>query len=327
MINAPTNLSSALRHGRGAARALDQRLRPDRYPGWSSDDVPDQRGRTWLITGATNGIGVEIGRAAAAKGARLVLLARRVERGEQLLGSWGAEGRVVSCDLSDLDRVRAAAGEVGEPIDVLINNAGCFAASLHRTPQGHEQMLGTNFLAPFLLTNVLLPLVRDRVVVTGSNAHRSGAFDTADPDFRLRRFNPWTGYAQSKFAETVWALELGRRLSEQGGPLVTLGHPGWAYTNLQRNPSDSVLSAVYRAYDVIGRLGAQSAEAGAWPVLFAATQPLASGSYVGPSAGMRGHPVVQQVAASALDRTTARHVWDWAVEQTNSDAASSGAPA
>lgn len=314
------SLDPVTRAARGALRAVDARVRPDLQPGWTGDDLPDQSGRTWLITGSTNGIGREAARSVAARGGRLVLPVRNVARGEQLLAELGGNGRVIECDLSDPASVAAAAALVDEPIDVLVDNAGAFATKLHRTAAGHEQMWQTNVIGPFAFTNLVLPQVRDAIVITGSDAHTSGRVDLADPDFSTRRFNAWAGYSQSKLATMQWANELDRRLRARGSHVrVQVGHPGWAATNLQRNQSDQRSEVLYRFVEAVSRVGAQSSDAGSWPILFAATQPLSGLSYVGPSGPMRGHPVVKRFSPRATDAAAGVRLWAYLVSETGTD--------
>ncbi len=311
---------SALAIARDARRRVDGRLRPDLLDGWTAADLPDQHGRTWAITGATHGIGLEAARAAAAKGARLVVLARSVARAEQLLGSWDSDGRAIACDLSDPESVRAAASEVDEPIDVLLNNAGTFSSQLRYTAEGHELMWATNFLGGFMLTNLIRPRVRRRIVITGSEAHRWARLDLADPDCHARRFIGWSGYSRSKLADLVWAAELSRRLAAvEGAPDVQVAHPGWSATNLQHHQDVGGPGRGQRVADSVTRLSAQSAEAGAWPLLFAATQDLSGIANVGPSTGLRGHPVAGALSGAVLDPHAGRELWAYAARVTKSD--------
>ncbi|MDA8439281.1 MAG: SDR family NAD(P)-dependent oxidoreductase [Propionibacterium sp.] len=161
----------------------------------------------------------------SAKGARLVLLARSVARAEHLLGSWDSDGRAIACDLSDPESVRAAASELDEPIDVLLNNAGTFSSQLRYAAGGHELIWATNFLGPIMLTNLIGSWVRRRIVIAGSEAHRWARLDLADPDCHARRFIGGSGYSRSKLADPVWAAlvvppsGVGRgRTGRAGGP-------------------------------------------------------------------------------------------------------------
>lgn len=285
-------------------------------------DIPDQTGRTWLITGATNGVGREVARAVARAGARILVPARDVQRGRALareLTRIGGEPTVHRLDLADLSTVRSFAAEVTEPVDVLVNNAGVFASRRRQTADGFELTLGTNFLGPFALTNLLARTLRDRVVIVGSGAHTQGRIDVADPHFRHRRWTMAAAYSRSKLSDMLWAVELQRRLADAGQPVtVQLTHPGWAYTNLQNATGISWLNRLVSA--ACSRL-AQPPETAARSLLAAALADLPPLSYVGPDgwAGLRGEPAIQQPAAVARDAGAARAVWDLGVRETGTD--------
>ncbi|WP_259557404.1 SDR family NAD(P)-dependent oxidoreductase [Brachybacterium sillae] len=192
--------------------------------------LPDQHGRTWLITGATNGLGRETARAAARAGARILLTSRDKDRGQQVAAALG-DARVIALDFTDLASVRAGSATVDEPIDVLVNCAGGLTTSRSETVDGHESVLAMNVLGPFALTNLVADRLRGRVVIVGSNSHRQVHLDLEDLQLR-RGWNPMKAYGRSKLADMLWALELGRRL-EMTGVSVMLAHPGWALTNIQ----------------------------------------------------------------------------------------------
>lgn len=285
-------------------------------------DIPDQTGRAWLITGATNGVGREVARAAARAGAHVIVPARDVQRGHVLaqeLTRIGGRATVHRLDLADLSTVYSFAAQVTEPVDVLVNNAGMFATRRRQTADGFELVLGTNFLGPFALTNLLAHTLRDRVVVVGSGAHTQGRIDVADPHFRHRRWTMAAAYSRSKLSDMLWAVELQRRLAEAGRPvIVQLAHPGWAYTNLQNATGVALLDRVVSA--ACSRL-AQPPETAARSVLAAALADLPPLSYVGPDgwASLRGEPAIQQPAAVARDTGAARAVWDLGVRETGTD--------
>ena len=135
---------------------------------WTSDSIPSQTGRTYVITGANSGIGLEAAKVLAARGARVVLAVRNAEKGAEAARTIGAGAEVRALDLADLASVRAFADAWDEPIDVLIDNAGVMAVPLGRTADGFEMQFGTNHLGHFALVNLLLPRVTDRIVVVAS---------------------------------------------------------------------------------------------------------------------------------------------------------------
>lgn len=286
---------------------------------WTAADLPDLAGRIFVVTGATNGLGRDTASALSHAGAEVVLAVRNVELGKQRAAQLPGPTRVQHLDLADLQSVRAFADELVGDIDVLINNAGTFATRPQFTIDGFELMLGTNFLGPFALTNLLLPRLTSRVTIVGSLAHRSGRVDLDDPYFANGKWTAARSYAQSKLADMLWALELERRLRESASALTTsIAHPGWAGTQLgSGNGFDPVLSVVQRVAGLIANSSAQ----GAASVLYAATMPESSGSYVGPAGlrEMRGAPTLVERADRATDGDLARRLWDWACEQTGTD--------
>lgn len=283
-------------------------------------------GCTVVVTGATSGVGRETARQLLHGGADVVLAVRDPERGADVAaeltasapaGTRPGRAEVARVDLADLASVRGFAADWGgRPIDVLVNNAGVAAPSRRETRDGFELALGTNFLGPFALTNLLLPQIRRRVVIVGSGAHRRGRIDLADPHFRMRRFSVAASYSQSKLADLLWALELGERLRAAGsGVEVMLAHPGWALTDLQRATGRPRVDAAITA---VCALFAQSSAAGALPTLVAATADLPAGSYVGPDgfAELRGRPTLVGRAPRALDHRTAAALWAFAETET-----------
>jgi len=287
-------------------------------------DIPDLTGETWLVTGATSGVGLETARAASAHGARVILGVRDTARGGEVAAELPGEARVVAVDLASLDSVRRAAVELGdddEVIDVLVNNAGAITPTRGETAEGFEMLLGVNLLGPFLLTNLLLPLVRRRVVIVGSNSHQGASFDFDDPHVRRGRWNPASAYARSKLGDMLWGLALDRRLRDgratAGAPGVDvqLTHPGWAATNIS-NASGNVL--IDRVVTGVCGVFAQPAAQAALTTMYAATRPLPACSYVGPDAmrHLRGMPTLIGRSAEAADPEVAERLWELAERET-----------
>lgn len=275
--------------------------------------IPDQTGRTWLVTGATNGLGRAVAQLARGAGARVLFTARNRERGEALAADLG-DARMLHLDLSDLDSVRAAAATVDGPIDVLVNNAGVMTARRSRNEAGVEMMMATNLLGPFALTNLLAPHLRDRVVIVGSNAHKGARLNPDDMRYEHTRWTPQRAYGASKLADMLWGLELGRRLAPRG-VTVNLAHPGWALTNIQNQTGSAALDRVVTAACSVF---AQSPEDAAQCVLTAAVGDVPAGSYVGPDGRMslRGAPTLLERSSSASDRELAKELWSAAAKET-----------
>jgi NAD(P)-dependent dehydrogenase (short-subunit alcohol dehydrogenase family) len=276
---------------------------------WSTDGIPSQSGRTVIITGATSGIGFAAAKVLTDKGARVVLAVRNQAKGADAVQRLGGLAEVRPLDLADLSSVRAFADGWDGPVDLLINNAGVMAVPLGRTAEGFELQFGTNHLGHFALTNLLLPQLTDRVVCLSSGAHRMGHIDLADPNWERRPYKQWPAYGQSKLANLLFVLELERRLTAAGSNVRALAaHPGFARTNLQGHSGNAFAD---RAILVVTKVMGQSATQGAWPTLFAATQDLPGGSYVGPGAfaETRGLPQLVGRSPEASDPELAKQLW------------------
>lgn len=286
-----------------------------------SIDIPDLSGQTWLITGATSGVGLETARSASRHGARVILGVRDMVRGHEVADALPGEARVVELDLASLASVRRAAAELlSDPdgrIDVLVNNAGAITPRRRESADGFEMLLGVNALGPFLFTNLVLPLVRRRVVIVGSNAHKAGELDFDDPHFLRRRWSPASAYAQSKLADLLWGLALDQRLREgravAGAPGVDvqLTHPGWAATGISNATGNAALDRVITG---VCSVFAQPAAQAALTTMYAATRPLPPCSYTGPDAmgHLWGMPTLIGRSAQASDPELAERFWDFA---------------
>ncbi|MDO4253633.1 MAG: SDR family NAD(P)-dependent oxidoreductase [Kocuria sp.] len=278
--------------------------------------LPSQAGKTWLVTGATHGLGREVAQAAAAAGARVIVTARDDDRGNAVASTL-SNARVLKLDLADLTSVQQAAAAVDEPVHVLVNNAGTVCSRRCETVDGFEVMLGTNVLGPFAFTNLVLPQVKERVVIVGSGAHRWATLDLGDPHFSQRKFSFRAGYGQSKLACLLWGLGLSQRLRDHATLRsgVQLAHPGWAHTNLHHHASHKLISTVV---DVTVRWGGQSAADGAQSILAAATWQLPECSYVGPAGRgeLKGAPCLVKTSAKAADPALADAFWELAEHAT-----------
>jgi NAD(P)-dependent dehydrogenase (short-subunit alcohol dehydrogenase family) len=295
---------------------------------WTAADIPDQHGRTFVVTGATSGLGLETARRLAEHGARVVLTARDPAKGEAALAGIrrqnpGAKVELRLLDLADLASVRAFAAGLTEeelPVDVLVNNAGVMMTPPRKTAQGYELQFGTNHLGHFALTGLLLDSLRrgkdPRVVTVSSTMHRQGVIDFADLQ-REHRYSPTAAYSQSKLANLLFGLELHRRLAAAGSPVLSLlAHPGYSRTNLQFSGPTGLMKLGMR---ISNPLFAQSARMGALPQLRAATAPdVRGGQYYGPSRlfESRGYPAEVQPSWRARDEETAARLWDVSEELT-----------
>ena len=290
------------------------------WTGWNTTDLPDLTGRFAVVTGATSGLGRATAAALDHAGARVVLGVRDLRRGAQVAAEISPRAQARELDLADLDSVRRfAAGLVsdGLGVDLLINNAGVMAVPQRRTVDGFELQIGTNHLGPFALTNLLLPLVTDRVVTVSSAMHRRGSIRIDDLNWDGRRYRRWAAYAQSKLANLLFTIELDRRLRESGSPVrAVAAHPGYAETRLQGRTENVVQNA---AMAVLNKVVAQSADMGALPILYAATQDIPGASYVGPSGPWeaRGFPCLVGRSEAARDEAMAQALWQRSEQLTH----------
>jgi len=231
-------------------------------------------GKTAVLTGATSGIGQAAASELAARGARLVLVARSPARADDAVAAIrartsGAAVDVVRGDLASLRELRAAAGEVlarCPRIDVLVNNAGVFKLWRETTVDGYEATFAVNHLAYFLFTNLLLDRLRAtpgaRIVSTASDAHRFGGpldFDDLQAERRYRAFGV---YGRSKLANILWTRELARRL-EGSGVTANCFHPGGVATRLGQTGA-LWARIVGRLMPLVLRTPEQGAATGVW---------------------------------------------------------------
>ncbi|MFC7494225.1 MULTISPECIES: oxidoreductase [unclassified Nocardioides] len=278
-------------------------------------DLPAQDGRRFVVTGASGGLGLETARVLAAHGAEVVLAVRDLGKGRRVAATLTGAVDVRRLDVADLTSVRAFAADVG-PVDVLINNAGVLAVPYARTVDGFETHLATNHLGHYALTNLLLPRLRDRVVVTSSHTHRGARLDLDDLNWERRPYRAYAAYAESKLANLLFLAELQRRLTAAGSTLRAVGtHPGSTATSITGNTGNAL-------YTWVGgwghRLAGMPVAKGALTTLYAATMDVPGNTYIGPDGlrEMRGLPTAVGRSRDALDPGLARGLWERSEELT-----------
>ena len=294
---------------------------------WTTADIPDQTGRTAVITGANTGLGYETAAALAEKGAHVVLAVRNIEKGKAAAdlitrANPGASVAVQELDLSSLESVRAAADELKsrhDSIDLLINNAGVMFTPKETTKDGFELQFGTNHLGHFAFTNLLLDRVLaapgSRIVTVSSVGHRFARNGIRFDDLQWENSYSRVGaYGQAKLANLLFTYELQRRL--QGtNTIAVAAHPGGSNTELARN-----MPAALRALTAALAPLMQGADMGALPTLRAATDPgVLGGQYYGPDgfAEQRGYPKVVASSAASHDFAAQRRLWTVSEELTS----------
>ncbi len=270
-----------------------------------------------MITGANSGIGRSAAAVLARAGAVLTLAVRDVAKGEIAASAMASDVTVRFLDLANLQSVRSFAETSREPIDILICNAGVMAVPFQRTVDGFEMQIGTNHLGHFALANLLLPLIRERIVVVSSEVHRQGHIDLDDLNWERRRYKRWAAYAQSKLANLLFVHEFERRLRDSDSSVRALAvHPGYAATNLQHHSGSATFSVAMR---IGNRLMAQSERMGALPTLYGATMDVPGGSYIGPVGfrNLRGYPAFGVPSSRANDADVASQLWDLSARLTD----------
>jgi NAD(P)-dependent dehydrogenase (short-subunit alcohol dehydrogenase family) len=298
---------------------------------WTAADIPDQSGRTAVVTGASGGLGLETARVLAGRGATVVLACRDLGKAEQAAElirdqAGRASALVVHLDLASLASVRQAADDIRAAcprLDLLINNAAVMAAPYHRTEDGFEVTFATNHLGHFALTGLLLgPLLEtpdSRIVTVSSVGHRDGVMHFDDLQFS-RGYNSGHAYWQSKLANLLFTYELSSRLQAAGAPTMALAaHPGVVGTELWRTSSRFERVMVSPRMRMINFRLVHSVQHGALPMLRAATDPAArAGQYYGPGGrrGYIGYPVLEESSPRSRNEADRRRLWQVSEELT-----------
>ena len=292
---------------------------------WTKENIPDQTGKTIIVTGANTGIGYETALALYEAGAHVVLACRDLKKAEDAAAKMPAQGgrgllEAGALDLSDLSAVKqfAAAFLQGhKQLNVLINNAGVAMPPASKTTEGYELQFGTNFLGHFALTGWLYPLLKttpdSRIVTVSSNGYQAAVIDFDN----LRSeagYDPMREYRQSKLANLIFSVELNRRIVAKGDTVQSIAaQPGANNTELTRHLSKEAIAAG------VERLGAfMEPWQGALSSLYAAISDEATGGnlYEPEEGGYRGYPALANIKENALDNIVGKKLWDFAEEAT-----------
>jgi len=280
---------------------------------WINENLQSQKGKTILVTGGNSGIGYYAALALAKAGADVIIAGRNAKRVDQAVRDIKAESIEGSVDagivdLASLKSVQEYAEQFRTKysrLDVLINNAGVMMPPEGVTEDGFESQFGINFIGHFALTGRLYDMLKStpgsRVVTLSSIAHRGAQIDFEN--LRLEKpYDTRREYYQSKLADIIFALELGRRSDAQRDGVVSVAcHPGFTKTELQRHLDPAIL----------GKMTFMEAWQGALPTLVAATGDVKSGDYFGPDGPgeMGGFPALGVIDGAALDAAVADRLW------------------
>jgi NAD(P)-dependent dehydrogenase (short-subunit alcohol dehydrogenase family) len=291
---------------------------------WHPRQLGPQTGRTFVVTGANSGIGLEVARNLVERGAHVVLAVRDTAKGAKAGADLAGHGstRIVELDLADLEQVAACATNIRERHDhiaALICNAGVMGGPKLRTPQGLERQMATNHFGHAALIAGLWPLLHAsaaRIVIVSSNEARYGRLsprttrgDLVDPT----TYDGKQVYRDTKQANLLFAHELHRRATAAGSPVsVVAVHPGAAATNLLARQLDrSGRHRLAALSSAATRVVLPSAAAGARSTLRALDPSTPSGAFVSPAklGGFRGPPVLRDTYPSAADPATSARLW------------------
>lgn len=291
---------------------------------WTADKIPSQQGKTILITGANSGLGLEASKVLSKKGAQIIMAVRNLQKGKEAVEAIKKENPkanldLMVLDLSDFDSIRKFSSEFHSKhsrLDILINNAGVMAPKNRElTKQGFEVQFGANHLGHFLLTGLLLDILKktpnSRVAVQSSLVHKQKNYGGADIFFEdlnfEKSYNKDYAYGQSKLANLMFAYELDRQLKSHNiSTIVAAGHPGYTNTNLQKNYGFFVSV-------IMNNLVAQKVEMGTLPILRAATEEgLKGGEFFGPTKmnEMKGYPELVKSSDKSYDKQIAKRLWE-----------------
>lgn len=289
---------------------------------WTPKNIPNQSGRTAVVTGSNSGIGFHAAKELAAAGCTVIMACRNMAKAKKARETILAEHpdsdlHVMELNLADLDSVERFQKQYCsqyDGLDLLINNAGVMIPPYTKTAQGFELQFGTNHLGHFALTARLMPTIlstpQSRVVTVASTAHRMGNINFDDLQSE-NRYVAWSAYGQSKLANLLFCFELQRRLEEKSHDVRSIAaHPGYAHTAL----SDHTFFI-----KLVSPIAGQSAERGGWPTLRAATDPDAKGgSYWGPKHlfELRGPPVQVDSTKRSKNLDAADRLWAVSEELT-----------
>ncbi|RZI92542.1 MAG: SDR family NAD(P)-dependent oxidoreductase [Microbacterium sp.] len=299
--------------------------------GWTTTDIPDQHGRTAVVTGANGGLGLVTARDLAAKGAHVVMAVRNATKAaaavEEIRAAVpDASLELVSLDLSSQASVKEAAAQIlaaHGSIDLLVNNAGVMGIPESRTVDGFEMQFGVDHLGHWTFTALLLPaLLRtpgSRIVTVTSTAHHMGrAVDPKNPHLE-GNYGAWKSYGQAKLANFHFGLGLQRELERAGATTTSLiAHPGLTNTDLQAvSVEESGGEFWAKFFHFLSTNTGMSADDGALSQLRAATDPGAKGGeFYGPLFVNNGRPVRKPIFRRlGMNRAVSR-LWEVSERET-----------
>ena len=283
--------------------------------------LPSHPGKIAIVTGANIGLGFETTVALASKKIKVIMACRSRDKAEEAMKKikskiYDANLEIMIIDLGSLESVRHFASEFSakyQQLDLLINNAGLMVPPFSKTKEGFESQFGVNYLAHFLLSALLFPILnqteRSRIISLSSIAHTRGKIDFENLQ-REKKYSKWVSYSQSKLACLMFALELQRRLESIGSKTASVAaHPGVSNTNLWQHMPKRLFSVLSKLMSFVTHEPDQAV----LPILKAALDPeIKGGDYIGPTGfrEMKGPPGKARIARQATDVKTAARLWE-----------------
>jgi len=278
----------------------------------------DLSGKTVVITGGTSGLGQESARAMAAKGAKVILTGRNMQKAQTVADGIDGDVSVEELELGSFASIRAFAARVlakYPKIDILINNAGVMASPYMETSDGFELQFGSNHLGHFLMTTLLMPALSDgsRVVSLSSSAHHFANVMFDDIGFKSKDYDKWAAYGQSKTANALFAVGLNARLASRGAEAFSV-HPGVIQTELARHMTEEDISMFAGGIES-GEIPVKSIPQGAATQVYAATAPELAGKGGAYLADVQIAPIeadtedMRKARPYAIDPEAAERLW------------------
>jgi len=296
---------------------------------WTTNNIPDLSGKVIIVTGGNSGLGYESAKAFAEKGAEVILTSRSIEKGNTAKAEIGnTKGKIVvmELDLMDFSSIKNFANSFKEKynrLDVLLNNAGIMTTPYFLTKDGLEAQNGTNHFGHFLLTALLIDLVKatpgSRVVNVSSNGHKWGKMDFDNPLFEKGKdYSPMKSYSRSKLSNLHFTYELQRKF-EAGeiDSIAVAAHPGGSNTNLDRYINGKFW---FKLMSPLFGFIMQSQAQGALPQIRAAVdRDVKGGEYYGPDGfnELKGAPVLVKSNAASHNQDDAKKLWELSENLTN----------
>lgn len=293
---------------------------------WTKENIPDQIGKTVIITGSNAGIGYETALNLYEKGANVILACRDIKKADtaaETIAKKNSKGsvEVLHLDLSDLNSVKNAAAVFKsrhQKLDLLINNAGVMVPPASLTTQGFELQFGTNVLGHYAFTGHLFDLLKaseqSRIINVSSLVYTKGKMDYSNLKSE-KNYDANREYAQSKLGNLLFTQQLQHRIEKAGLKILSAAsHPGITQTDLARFITKDEYDNMIKIY---GEL--MPAWQGALPSLYAAvSEDVQGGDFIGPDkdGGLRGYPQKAKIESIALDQGEAERLWNYAEEAT-----------